>query len=182
MLISFLLFSSLLTSDSSSQYHESMEQIFKWVLLLRAVLKLGFDVVQILNWKEMFCILLSGVNHSLLQPPDASLCYLWLIHATLNLALIVNVRGEMRALSLLCLCRSRTWSLWIRWFWILTKHLPSVEKLFIDVTAEPLYFTQGKSGTRYVYGQSEFRIFHRNVEMSPLCHCCWQKLFGAIFF
>lgn len=55
---------------------------------------------------------------SLLHPLCASLCYLWLIYATLNLALIVNVRGEMRVLSLLCLCLSRTQSRRIRWFWI----------------------------------------------------------------
>lgn len=80
---------------------------------------------------------------SLVHPLCASLCYLWLIYATLNLALIVNVQGEMRVLSLLCLCLCCTWSRRIRLFWISAvvlkwASLSSDENLFIAVTAVPI--------------------------------------------
>lgn len=58
---------------------------------------------------------------SLLYPPCATLCYLWLIYATLNLALIVNVRGEMSLVTIVPALSStpspRSW-----WFGILTEH------------------------------------------------------------
>lgn len=127
---------------------------------------------------------------SFLHPLCASLCYLWLIYATLNLALIVNVRGEMRGLSLLCLCLSRTWSRRIRWFWISTAvlkwaSLSSDENLFIIVTVFPicLFSLWVESETRILVftPRVKHKIFYRKAEMCPLCHYCWQQLLWAVF-
>lgn len=63
--------------------------------------KRGSDVVQTLLIEKK-CMVSSGAVYitSPLRPLCASSCYLWLIYATLHLALIVNVRGEMSLVAI----------------------------------------------------------------------------------